>query len=67
MMTVCTILFGLIPVMLNNGTGSEVVQRIASLMIGGIVSSLVVTLVLVPAVYFLWHTREKVLTAQINQ
>ncbi|WOG28315.1 CusA/CzcA family heavy metal efflux RND transporter [Endozoicomonas sp. 8E] len=67
MMTVCTILFGLIPAMLNNGTGSEVMQRIAGPMIGGIVSSLAVTLVLVPAVYFLWHSREKALTNQINQ
>ncbi|KEQ18519.1 efflux RND transporter permease subunit [Endozoicomonas numazuensis] len=59
MMTVTTILFGLIPVMTNDGTGSEVMQRIAGPMIGGIVSSLAVTLVLVPAIYFLWHSRKQ--------
>ncbi|OED51042.1 hypothetical protein ACH42_00015 [Endozoicomonas sp. (ex Bugula neritina AB1)] len=58
MMTVCTILFGLVPVMMNDGTGAEVMQRIAGPMIGGISSSLVVTLVLVPAIYYLWHSRE---------
>ncbi|WP_281645206.1 CusA/CzcA family heavy metal efflux RND transporter [Parendozoicomonas sp. Alg238-R29] len=58
MMTVCTILFGLIPVMLNDGTGAEVMQRIAGPMIGGITSSLMVTLVLVPAIYYLWHSRK---------
>ncbi|WP_419834291.1 efflux RND transporter permease subunit [Endozoicomonas atrinae] len=57
MMTVMTILVGLIPVMLNDGTGGEVMQRIAGPMIGGIASSLLVTLVMVPAVYFLWHCR----------
>ncbi|WP_211830767.1 efflux RND transporter permease subunit [Kistimonas asteriae] len=60
MMTVCTILFGLVPVMMNNGTGAEIMQRIAGPMIGGITSSLIVTLVLVPAVYFLWHGRTAV-------
>ena len=56
MMTVCTILFGLVPVMLNDGTGAEVMQRIAGPMIGGITSSLIVTLVLVPAIYYLRHS-----------
>ena len=66
MMTVSTILFGLIPVMLNEGTGSEVMQRIAGPMIGGIASSLAVTLVLVPAIYFLWHSRKKALAEPIH-
>ncbi|WP_062260779.1 efflux RND transporter permease subunit [Endozoicomonas arenosclerae] len=66
MMTVSTILFGLIPVMLNEGTGSEVMQRIAGPMIGGITSSLAVTLVLVPAIYFLWHSRKKALATSIQ-
>ena len=57
MMTVTTILFGLVPVMLNEGTGAEVMQRIAGPMVGGITSSLIVTLVLVPAIYYLWHGR----------
>ena len=56
MMTVSTILFGLVPVMMNSGTGAEVMHRIAGPMIGGIASSLVVTLVLVPAIYCLWHS-----------
>ncbi len=57
MMTVTTILFGLVPVMLNEGAGAEVMQRIAGPMVGGITSSLIVTLVLVPAIYYLWHGR----------
>ena len=54
MMTVMTILLGLIPVLLNDGTGSEVMQRIALPMVGGILTSLLCTLLLVPAVYRLY-------------
>jgi Cu(I)/Ag(I) efflux system membrane protein CusA/SilA len=53
MMTVVTIMAGLLPIMWNTGTGSEVMQRIAVPMIGGMVSSTVLTLVVIPAVYAL--------------
>jgi Cu(I)/Ag(I) efflux system membrane protein CusA/SilA len=57
MMTVFTIIAGLLPVMLGTGTGSEVMRRIAAPMVGGLVTSTVLTLVILPAVYLLWKGR----------
>jgi len=54
MMTVATVIIGLVPIMRGSGTGSEVMQRIAAPMIGGMASALVLTLVVLPAVYYLW-------------
>src|ERR1700723_2885517 len=51
MMTVVAITGGLLPIMWSTGTGSEVMQRIAGPMIGGMVSSTVLTLIVIPAVY----------------
>jgi Cu(I)/Ag(I) efflux system membrane protein CusA/SilA len=51
MMTVIAIMAGLVPILWSTGTGSEVMQRIAVPMIGGMVSSTVLTLVVIPAVY----------------
>ncbi len=53
MMTVVAIMAGLLPIMWSTGTGSEVMQRIAVPMIGGMISSTVLTLVVIPAVYAL--------------
>jgi Cu(I)/Ag(I) efflux system membrane protein CusA/SilA len=53
MMTVVAIMAGLLPIMWSTGTGSEVMQRIAVPMIGGMVSSTVLTLVVIPAIYSL--------------
>jgi Cu(I)/Ag(I) efflux system membrane protein CusA/SilA len=53
MMTVVAIMAGLLPIMWSHGTGSEVMQRIAVPMIGGMVSSTVLTLVVIPAIYAL--------------
>lgn len=53
MMTVIAITAGLVPIMWSSGTGSEVMQRIAVPMIGGMMSSTVLTLVVIPAVYAL--------------
>jgi len=57
-MTVLTIAIGLLPVMLGSGTGSEVMSRIAAPMVGGTASALILTLVLLPALYFLWRRRQ---------
>ncbi|WP_043821280.1 efflux RND transporter permease subunit [Aeromonas veronii] len=57
MMTVATIIAGLLPIMWSHGTGSEVMQRIAAPMIGGMVSALVLTLLVLPAAYYLWRSR----------
>ena len=51
MMTVFAIMAGLLPIMWSHGTGAEVMQRIAVPMIGGMVSSTVLTLVVIPAIY----------------
>jgi Cu(I)/Ag(I) efflux system membrane protein CusA/SilA len=55
MMTVATIVIGLLPIMLGGGTGSEVMRRIAAPMIGGMISAVILTLLVVPAVYLLWQ------------
>jgi Cu(I)/Ag(I) efflux system membrane protein CusA/SilA len=53
MMTVVAIMAGLLPILWSHGTGSEVMQRIAVPMIGGMVSSTILTLIVIPAVYAL--------------
>ena len=51
MMTVVAIMAGLLPIMWSRGTGSEVMSRIAAPMVGGMLSSTVLTLVVIPAIY----------------
>ena len=51
MMTVAAIMAGLLPIMWSHGTGAEVMQRIAVPMIGGMISSTILTLVVIPAIY----------------
>ncbi len=53
MMTVATIIIGLLPIMYGSGTGSEVMSRIAAPMIGGMTSAVVLTLLVLPALYCL--------------
>jgi Cu(I)/Ag(I) efflux system membrane protein CusA/SilA len=55
MMTVATIMIGLLPVVYGSGTGSEVMSRIAAPMVGGMASALVLSLIIVPVVYLLWR------------
>ena len=55
MMTTLTIIFGLLPIMLGTGTGSEVMKRIAAPMFGGMVFTTMAVLILIPAIYYLWH------------
>lgn len=55
MMTSVSIIVGLLPILYGTGTGSEVMSRIAAPMVGGMVSSLVLTLLVLPAVYYLWR------------
>ena len=54
-MTVATIMAGLLPIMWGGGTGSEVMQRIAAPMIGGMISAPVLSMLVIPAVYLLTH------------
>jgi len=61
MMTVATIIIGLLPILYGSGTGSEVMSRIAAPMVGGMASALLLTLVVLPVVYMLMiRWREKV-------
>ncbi|UCF90870.1 MAG: efflux RND transporter permease subunit, partial [Desulfobacterales bacterium] len=58
LMTVATTLIGLMPVMFGIETGSEVMKRIAAPMVGGLVSSTILTLAIIPAVYDIWKRWE---------
>ncbi|MEO1135978.1 MAG: efflux RND transporter permease subunit, partial [Pseudomonadota bacterium] len=57
-MTDATVIAGLLPIMLGAGTGSEVMRRIAAPMVGGIASEMILTLVVLPAVFMLWKFAE---------
>jgi len=58
MMTVTAIMAGLLPILWGSGTGASVMKRIAAPMVGGMISSTILTLVVIPAIYSLWkeHT-----------
>ena len=56
-MTVAVIIAGLVPIMLGTGTGSEVMQRIAAPMIGGMVTAPLLSLLVIPAIYLIWKRR----------
>jgi len=61
MMTVCAIMAGLMPIMWGTGTGSQVMKRIAAPMVGGMISSTILTLVVIPALYAVikeWSIKE---------
>lgn len=53
LMTVATVMIGLLPVMMGSGTGSEVMSRIATPMVGGMASALVLSLLVIPACFYL--------------
>jgi Cu(I)/Ag(I) efflux system membrane protein CusA/SilA len=57
MMTVAAIMGGLLPIMWTSGTGADVMKRIAAPMIGGMVSSTILTLVVIPVLYMFWRGR----------
>ena len=57
MMTVTAIMAGLVPILWSQGTGADVMKRIAAPMVGGMLTSTLLTLVVLPAVYSLWKGR----------
>jgi Cu(I)/Ag(I) efflux system membrane protein CusA/SilA len=57
MMTVTAIMAGLVPILWSQGTGADVMKRIAAPMVGGMVTSTILTLVVIPAIYSLWKER----------
>lgn len=54
LMTMGTTLIGLFPIMISTGTGSDVMKRIAAPMVGGITTSVIMELLIYPAIFFLW-------------
>jgi Cu(I)/Ag(I) efflux system membrane protein CusA/SilA len=64
MMTVLAIIMGLLPILWSHGTGADVMKRIAAPMVGGMISSTLLTLIVIPAVYSLWKEYEVVNTAR---
>ena len=66
LMTLFAILGGLIPIMYIHGVGSEVMQRIAAPMIGGMVSSAFLTLIIIPSIFYILAIRQKGKMAEIS-
>ena len=58
LMTAAATIIGLLPILYGTGTGSEVMSRLAAPMVGGMVSSVILTLFVLPAVYLLWRRRQ---------
>jgi Cu(I)/Ag(I) efflux system membrane protein CusA/SilA len=56
-MTACVIIAGLAPILWSHGTGADVMKRIATPMIGGVVTSTLMELLVYPAIYYLWRSR----------
>jgi copper/silver efflux system protein len=63
MMTVVAIMAGLAPILWGGGTGADVMKRIAAPMVGGMITSTVLTLAVIPAIYYLWRRRALVRSA----
>lgn len=61
LMTAGSTIIGLFPIMLGTGTGSEVLSRLAAPMVGGMVSAVLITLLVLPAVYYLWNRKQGIL------
>ena len=57
MMTAAAVIGGLLPILYGTGTGSAIMSRIAAPMVGGMISAVVLTLLVLPVVYFLWKKR----------
>jgi Cu(I)/Ag(I) efflux system membrane protein CusA/SilA len=57
MMTVCAILFGLLPILFGQGSGADVMKRIAAPMVGGVVTSFILELAVYPAIFAWWKGR----------
>jgi copper/silver efflux system protein len=58
MMTVCAILFGLLPILWGQGSGADVMKRIAAPMVGGVLTSFVLELLVYPAIFAAWRSRD---------
>ncbi len=66
LMTVLAIMFGLVPALWSHGAGASVMKRIAAPMVGGMVTSTVLTLIVIPVIYYLWRCRHTEMAAATN-
>lgn len=57
-MTVATTLIGLLPIMYGSGAGSQIMKRIAAPMVGGLISSTIMTLIIIPVIYNVWKMKK---------
>ena len=57
LMTAFAIMLGLVPALWSHGTGASVMKRIAAPMVGGMVTSTILTLIVIPVIYYLWRRR----------
>ena len=57
-MTAAVIIGGLLPILWSHGAGADVMKRIATPMVGGIVTSTMMELLVFPAIYFIWRSRQ---------
>lgn len=64
MMTSLSIIIGLLPVLYSGGTGSELMSRIAAPLVGGMLSALIMSLIVLPAIYYLWQKSKYALNAK---
>jgi Cu(I)/Ag(I) efflux system membrane protein CusA/SilA len=70
LMTVITTIVALLPIMIGHGTGSEAMKRIASPMVGGLISSTVLTLIIIPAIYAIvkgWKLKPEPIETETKQ
>jgi Cu(I)/Ag(I) efflux system membrane protein CusA/SilA len=54
-MTAGATIAGLLPILSSSGTGSEIMSRLAAPMVGGMLSAMILTLLVIPAIYYLWR------------
>jgi Cu(I)/Ag(I) efflux system membrane protein CusA/SilA len=66
-MTVLTIMLGLAPILWSHGAGADVMKRIAAPMVGGMITSTILTLVVIPAIYLIWRRRQVLAAAEGGQ
>jgi Cu(I)/Ag(I) efflux system membrane protein CusA/SilA len=64
-MTACVIIAGLAPILWSHGTGADVMKRIATPMVGGVITSTLMELLVYPALFYIWKSRH-LTTAECN-
>ncbi len=66
-MTVTTTIIALLPLMWSQGQGADVMKRIAAPMVGGLLTSVILTLIVIPVIYSLWQEKRTVFAKEISK